>query len=364
MTAASPNLRENIRDSRNFDFRSNIDGASLQESKWPFLCCPEHSRPLIDRSLFLECPEGEHFPFIDGIPRFVGMKSYADAFGAQWKRYRLTQLDSYTGTNITEERIRRCLGEGLWGNLSGKQVLECGCGAGRFTEVLLRSGACVTSVDLSDAVEANQENFPQSPSHRIAQADILRLPFALSSFDVVFCLGVIQHTPQPEVTIGALSRQVKPGGTLVIDHYTYCLSEFTKTAAILRPFLKRLPPAAGLRMTERIVDALLPLHKYVRRIRLAQALLSRISPVLCYYQAYPQLNDELQHQWALVDTHDSLTCWYRRFRTKSQIERTMKALGFEGIVCRYGGNGVEARGSSPSRLRVPHPLEPEASAGG
>jgi hypothetical protein len=150
----------------------------------------------------------------------------------------------------------------------------------------------------------------------------------------------------------------------VIDHYTYCLSEFTKSAAILRLFLKRLPPRAGLWVTERLVDVLLPVHKKVRHFRLAQALLSRISPVLCYYQAYPQLNDELQYQWALVDTHDSLTCWYRHFRTPSQIERTMKTLGFDDIACRYGGNGVEARGSFPSWHQGPHRVEPQVSPGG
>jgi hypothetical protein len=69
--------------------------------------------------------------------------------------------------------------------------------------------------------------------------------------------------------------------------------------------------------------------------------------VVCYYQAYPRLNDEMQYQWALVDTHDFLTCWYRRFRTRSQIERVMQSLGLEEVVCSYGGNGVEARPLRP-----------------
>jgi 2-polyprenyl-3-methyl-5-hydroxy-6-metoxy-1,4-benzoquinol methylase len=98
-------------------------------------------------------------------------------------------------------------------------VLEAGCGAGRFTEVLLKRGASVTSIDLTDAVAANQENFPQSEHHRIAQADILRLPFSPKQFDAVFCLRVIQHTPSPEAAIAALYDQVRPGGLLVIDHY-------------------------------------------------------------------------------------------------------------------------------------------------
>src|SRR5438105_4519762 len=267
----------------------------LGDTKLPEFCCPFHGEVLTEKGYSLFCPRREEFPVREGIPRFVGQKTYADAFGTQWKRYRLTQLDSYTGVPITEERLRRCLGGDLWENLSGKQVLECGCGAGRFTEILLKRGALVTSIDLSDAVEANQLNFPQSRRHRVAQADILHLPFKPQQFDLVLCSGVIQHTPVPEVSVAALSEHVKQGGALIIDHYTYKLSEFTKSAAVLRHFLKRLSPTTGLQWTERIVNTLLPLHKRVQRSRLPQMLLSRISPVLCYYQTYPQLGDEMQY---------------------------------------------------------------------
>ncbi len=323
---------------------SNPCLSDLWENDWPNFCCPIHRVCLEQKGDILCCPQGEKFFLRQGIPRFVDQKTYADGFGAQWKRYQLTQLDSFTGVPITEERIRRCLGEELWANLTGKHVLECGCGAGRFTEILLSQGALVTSIDLSDAVEANQQNFPQSTSHRIAQADILRLPFEPGQFDLVLCLGVIQHTPKPETTIAALAKHVKAGGSIVLDHYTYTLSEFTKLASVMRHFFKRLPPATSLLWTERLVAALLPLHKLVRRPRVAQMFLSRLSPVVCYYQAYPQLNSRMQYQWALVDTHDSLTCWYRHFRTRSQIERVMVSLGLEKVACWYGGNGIEARG--------------------
>lgn len=317
------------------------------ENDWPAFCCPVHQKDLQTSEEGFYCNHGHKFPVLQGIPRFVNHNTYADAFGVQWKRYRLTQLDSFSGVPITEERTRRCLGEELWTTLSGKHVLECGCGAGRFTEILLKRRALVSSIDLSDAVEANQQNFPQSPLHRIAQADILHLPFQAGQFDVVFCLGVIQHTPNPEETISALFRQVKPGGWLVVDHYTYELSEFTKSAALLRFLFKRLPPRIGLHWTEGMVAKLLPLHRSVQNMRLAQIVLSRFSPVMSYYKAYPQLSDEMQYQWALVDTHDSLTCWYRRFRTKSQIERLLRSLGLTQIECWYGGNGVEARGRRP-----------------
>ena len=253
-----------------------------------------------------------------GIPRFVSGSTYADLFGAQWKRYRLTQLDSYTGTTISRDRARRAIGEPRWHQLAGMHVLECGCGAGRFTEVLLDQGAHVTSLDLSEAVEANQENFPQDERHRIAQADIGALPFAPQHYDLVFCLGVVQHTESPEATVASLYEQVKPGGALVFDHYCFQLRRFTQLAPVFRQVLRRMPPTRTLPITRRMVDTLLPLHKRAGRYA---PLVSRISPVASYYRTYPQLSDELQREWSLLDTHDSLTDWYKRLRSAARSSR-------------------------------------------
>jgi SAM-dependent methyltransferase len=292
----------------------------------------------------LVCPAGHGFPVRHGIPRFVGSSTYADAFGAQWKRYRLVQLDSYTGTTISRDRARRCMGDALWANLAGREVLEAGCGAGRFTEVLLDQGARVTSVDLSEAVDANRENHPIGPSHRIAQADIEALPFAPRQFDVVFCLGVIQHTPSPERTLGRLYDQVQPGGFLVGDHYRLGIGRLAQLSPLYRELLRRLPAQQTLRIAERLVEAILPLHRRAGRLA---PLVSRVSPVVSYYRAYPELPDVVQREWSLLDTHDSLTDWYRRLRTRRQILRTLHELSAEVEMCAEGGNGIEVRARRP-----------------
>jgi 2-polyprenyl-3-methyl-5-hydroxy-6-metoxy-1,4-benzoquinol methylase len=324
---------------------------SQPDVDWPAFTCPDHRVRLTSLAASLACPEGHAYPIVDGIPRFVASERYAAAFGRQWLKYATTQLDTHTGRPLSADRARRCLGEDLWSDLQAAHVLEAGCGAGRFTEILLARGARVTSVDLSLAVEADRANFPPSDRHRVAQCDITHPPFANGTFDVVFCLGVIQHTPDPETTIGVLYSLVRPSGWLVFDHYAPSLSWVTKTAPLARAVLKRLPPDAGMKATERMVHMLLPLHRAVRRQRILQMLLSRISPVLSYYHAYPELTDDLQSEWALLDTHDSLTAWYRHTRTPAALERVLARLGATQISCRRGGNGVEARARKPARSR-------------
>jgi len=319
----------------------------MQWLDWPEWCCPEHGEPLVAGADDLRCPAGEKFDVVKGIPRFAGGRNYADHFGAQWLRFRRTQLDSYTGLEISKKRLERCLG-GDFAKLAGRHVLECGCGAGRFTEVLLAQGARVTSIDLSTAVDANAGNFPPGARHRIAQADILRLPFRKRSFDLVLCLGVIQHTPSPERTIAALYEQVAPEGTLAIDHYTVSIGWYTKSAPLFRQVLKRMPPEKAFQVTDLLVNTLLPVHKRVNAIPVVRSVVARLSPVLSYYGVYPELRDELQREWSLLDTHDVLTDYYKHFRTRRQISGAMEGLGMKNVWCVPGGNGVEARGERPA----------------
>jgi len=310
---------------------------------WPPWICPRHAKRLEEAGDELRCPHGDAYTRVDGIPRFVDASSYADAFGEQWRRFHRTQLDSYTGTTLSRDRARRCLGP-LWDDLAGKNILECGCGAGRFTEVLLERSARVTSIDLSRAVEANAANFPPGASHRIAQADVLALPFPPGSFDVVFALGVVQHTPDPERTIAALYEQVRPGGALVFDHYSRHVQWLVSVRPLVREVLRRLPSQPRFAITDALVRALLPVHRRAGRFGIV---LRRISPVEAYYTTYPELSNEHQIEWARLDTHDALTDRFKHFRTCDEIARTLERLGARDIWCESGGNGVEARATRP-----------------
>jgi 2-polyprenyl-3-methyl-5-hydroxy-6-metoxy-1,4-benzoquinol methylase len=315
------------------------------------LICPKSNTPLKKSGDMLVSSEGNKYPVKNGVPRFVEEDNYSTSFGEQWNNFFATQLDSYTRKSITADRLANCLGSDLQGKLEGKTILEAGCGAGRFTELLIKHKANVWSVDSSCAVDANVKNFRITDLHKVFQADIINLPFQEESFDVVLCLGVIQHTPDPEETIGKLYRQVKPGGFLVIDHYRHRLSWYLHPAPLWRLFLKRYSrksPKGCMNFVRAMVNAMFPIHWFLWKIHPRfNWLLNRISPVITYFKGYPELNREQHLEWSLLDTHDSLTDWYKHRKTIKQIKRILENLGVENIECQYGGNGVEARGQKP-----------------
>ena len=286
----------------------------------------------------------EFIPVVNGIPRFVKSDNYASAFGRQWNRFQKTQLDSSIKFPLSQERLQRCLGDDLWENLDGKLVLEAGCGAGRFTEVLLKQGAIVVSVDLSDAVDSNQRNFPISDKHFICQADINSLPFKEEFFDIVICLGVIQHTRNSEEAISSLYSHVKKNGNLVIDHYRRTPSFITRLLPIYRFVLKYLDIKDSLKFTESLVKFWFPIHKILGRNLFLYAILSRFSPIVTYFHCYPLLSLQAQYDWSIMDTHDSLFDYYKRLKTVNEIRDTLNKLpGASNIIVKKGGIGIEAR---------------------
>lgn len=74
------------------------------------LRCIEHHQQLSLAVDELKCERGCNIPVVRGIPRFVDSTNYAAAFGLQWNQFRKTQLDSYTGTTISKDRLTRLLG--------------------------------------------------------------------------------------------------------------------------------------------------------------------------------------------------------------------------------------------------------------
>lgn len=320
--------------------------------------CPIHQSNIFfdDSKKEYLCPSGCSFPVKGNIPRFVPIDNYASSFGLQWNEYRTTQLDSFTGLTISKDRLTRILGGSL-DILKGKKVLEAGCGAGCFSEVMLEAGADLFAVDLSTAVEANYKNCSKYPNYFVCQANILSLPLKPEQFDIVVCVGVIQHTPDPEQTMTALCAQVKPGGMLALDHYTYGYPA-TLSRRLLRAFLLRMPISFSLGFCKMLISCLWPLHKMfwsVRNVpilRQMRTIFLMISPVVDQQDDYPQLGPLLK-TWATLNTHDTLTDFYKHLRSADEIKNHLQNCGMIDIETAYAGNGVEARARKPLAANTP-----------
>jgi SAM-dependent methyltransferase len=314
--------------------------------------------PAVEESARLCCAQGCRVPVEDGVPRFTASESYAAGFGLQWSAHARTQLDSASGTHISRERLARCLG-GLQA-VTGRSVLEVGCGAGRFTEVLLDAGARVFACDLSRAVDANHANFRGRADYFVCQADLMRLPIAGASFDVVVALGVMQHTPRPEAAVRALAAALRPVGLLVMDHYgrppgagwSWRLAAALAPRSLLRHVMLRLPPRLAQATVTGVTRALLPLHRRLWRrgpvADRARGILRRVSPLVDHYDRLPELSPDQLAEWAALDTHDALTDRYKHLRTVDEVRAGLAATGLVPLEVVYAGNGVEARARKPA----------------
>ncbi len=139
------------------------------------LRCPACAGTLSQQPAGLSCSScGRFFPLVNRVVRFVEAQEYAGTFGFQWHKYARTQLDNEDShESETDFRQNGFSPE----ELSGKWVLDVGCGMGRFAEVASRCwGARVVGVDLSVAAEVAARNLAHRDSVTIFQADLFSLP--------------------------------------------------------------------------------------------------------------------------------------------------------------------------------------------
>jgi 2-polyprenyl-6-hydroxyphenyl methylase/3-demethylubiquinone-9 3-methyltransferase len=99
--------------------------------------------------------------------------------------------------------------------LAGKTVLDVGCGGGLLSEGMCEKGATVTGIDLSDkALSVARLHLLESGrqvDYRQISAEELAAQQG-SSFDVVTCMEMLEHVPDPASTVAACAALVKPGG--------------------------------------------------------------------------------------------------------------------------------------------------------
>ena len=106
------------------------------------------------------------------------------------------------------------------GRLAGKTALDVGCGGGILTEALAREGAVATGIDLSEkalgVARLHQIESGTNVDYRLISAEAMAIE-APSSFDIVTCMELLEHVPDPASTVAACAALVRPGGRVVFS---------------------------------------------------------------------------------------------------------------------------------------------------
>ena len=139
-------------------------------------------------------------------------------------------------------------------SLSGRRVLDVGCGGGLLSESLARAGAEVTGIDLAPGmIEVARLHAAESGlaiDYRITAADELAQK-SPGHFEVVTCMEMLEHVPDPAAMTATLARLLAPGGALYVSTLNRNLKSFLLAIVGAEYLLRLIPP--GTHEYERLI---------------------------------------------------------------------------------------------------------------
>jgi len=277
------------------------------------------------------------YPNVKGIARFVDAQHYAASFGFQWHRYHRTQLDH---DEVRESEEHFLMKTALRPDeLKGKLVLDVGCGMGRFAEVATRWGARVVGIDLSAAAEVAARNLA-SRDFVALQADVFALPFAAESFDVIYSVGVLHHTPDCEAAVKALAKYLKPGGVLAVWLYSG-YNKWYRFSDFWRRYTHKMKPETLHGILKTAVPFFYHLDQGLRRVPLVGRGVAG-----AIHHVFP-VNRQKDPEARVLDTFDWYSPTYQSKHTYEQVFRWYEDMGMEDM--HVGENSIAVRGSKPAK---------------
>lgn len=210
-----------------------------------------------------------------------------------------------------------------------KRILDAGCGHGHhllMVEPYIREGI---GVDLNTREIASAET-KHSQKIQIHEGDIAEVDFP-QPFDMVYCIGVIQHTDNPDKTFANLKRLTKKGGTLITWVYSYEGNFLNRTFLewVKKILIQHLPSDVTLGLSALLA---LLLYPFVYTIYLLP--LGNVLPFYEYFGIFRKVSFVKNIQ----NIFDKLIAPQTYFIRKEQVERWFPSSEFDNIhISHYRG---------------------------
>ncbi|MEI7512669.1 MAG: class I SAM-dependent methyltransferase [Candidatus Uhrbacteria bacterium] len=273
------------------------------------------------RSAQLTCMNGHCFPVREYVPRFVLADAYVSSFSFEWNEHQTTQLDSVTKRSTEDPESSSAIFHNKTGfsahALVGKRVLDVGCGVGRFSEITLNDGAQLVGVDLSFAVDAAMKNVGHRPHVNIVQADLFHLPFRDASFDAVYSIGVLHHTPSTKDAFFSITRFLASGGRMAI--YVYPKIAFLSSVS-----------DAYRKITTKIPSGLLHALCY---LSIPYYYLTRLPVVGMFFHLLWPISHRRDWRWRVLDTFDWYSPMYQWKHSWPEVYAWFVEAGYQDMAC-------------------------------
>lgn len=241
------------------------------------------------------------------------------SFSEEWAAHFATNSERTWGYTV-QERLEQLLMETdttpAW--FAGKMVLDAGCGNGALTAAVAKLGAKVVGVDYATSVLYAEKHYGANGVHFV-QGDLQEPSLPADSFDLVYSIGVLHHTPDTHKTFQSVAQLVKPGGKLYVWLY---------------------------RRPERFVGRLLKVPLY----DLARLVISRCPPRLqtIAVQGYAGLvrathnlrnsEEPIPLREYLISAWDDLTPRWRHYHTPIEVSRWFYESGFRAPTLSHWDN--------------------------
>lgn len=247
------------------------------------------------------------------------MNNTIQDFSTQWQSFK-----EQKGVYASDEFLLSYFGNLFtFSEIKGKKVAEIGSGNGRFLKILSQYADSVTGFEPSEAMSVASVYCKNIPNVELKKIGVYDIDID-REFDVIFCLGVLHHLPNPLEALHIMRRMLRPGGVLYV--WVYGKENNRLYLALFRPLMRltsRLPHKVLLVLSHFLAFFLRIYIFFVHTFRFLPW------PLKIYSM---QVLRPLSHNYLTLVVYDQLNPRIANYYSRSEIEDIARKAGFTSIA--------------------------------